>query len=65
MLWHSASPALKDCLYLATKKGREKARIFYYSFLLCHNSFLKGFFNLSSKAFSTYLAVIHITDIFS
>lgn len=65
MLWHSASPALKNCLYLAAKKGREKARIYNHIFLLCHGSFLKGFFNYSLKAFSLRLAVIRITDIFS
>lgn len=64
-MWHSASPALKNCLYLSAKKGREEGRIYYYGFLLCHFSFLKGFFNHSLKVFSLCLAVIHITDMFS
>jgi len=41
MLWHSANPALKDCLHLAAKRGREEARIYYYNFLLLQSLFLE------------------------
>lgn len=41
MLRHSASPALKDCLYLAAKWGREEERIYYYNFLLLQSLFLE------------------------